>query len=650
MSDSTSDPKKGSGLDLSSLTLAPSWVSDLETEDPGINKYADYAGPPPEKRRGGKGGRGNWDGGGAPGGGGGGRGRGQGGGGGGGRPQGGNRREGGGAPRGDRPQGGGGRNQQGRGGRGGPRQGGRGGNYQRQEIRTAPGITAKVQPTKTGVGALASMIKRTGRTYALIDLAKLVAGGRDRYEVSFAPDPKAKEQPKPLTFCTADGSLWLSKEEAIGHFIDSPALRDYYGTEEVTVDPPKGNFTGVAVCGFSGKLLGPPNHHSYQTTIQELHREEFSNMSLDRYKQRIRIETGEEIVEKWKELNGKRTEWVYPKPEEAKTEDPAPPTEDTPEAKAPQEEPKAEETPTPEADAPAPQEPQAEAQAPTEEEKPAEPEAAATPEPEAPAPAPEAAAPAPEATRLATRADLERHIREHLGDILFAEAGGATVKGDIQGRNLSPLLFGNLKMASMQVNRAPSILIAPLCNQLEKEGLKLFRWGGKNLFAAAHRPHQLISDTPLSDSIRAIFEYISAMPKPKVTDLLEALAPTPGETVEIPTEIPTKDAEAAPPKQLTPAQVAVLKDLRWLIGEGYVIEFSDGTLDAVRVRPKEEPKPVAKKKKAEPKKEESKPESAEPLLGDAPQPEPEAPKEEEPKAEEPKEEPAPPAAETPPSE
>ena len=243
MSDSTSDPKKDSGLDLSSLTLAPSWVSDLESEDSGVNKYADYAGPPPEKRGRGKGGRGNWDGGGAPGGGGGGRGRGQGQGRGGqGRGgQGGNR--GGGAPRGDRPQG----DRQGRGGpRGGGRnqggRGGRGGNYQRQEIRTAPGITAKVQPNKSGIGALASMIKRTGRTYALIDLAKLVAGGRDRYEVNFAPDPKAKELPKPLTFCTADGSLWLSKDEAIGHFIDSPAITDYYGTEEVTVDPPKGQF------------------------------------------------------------------------------------------------------------------------------------------------------------------------------------------------------------------------------------------------------------------------------------------------------------------------------------------------------------------------------------------------------------------------
>ena len=487
------------------------------------------------------------------------------------------------------------------------------------------------------------MIKRTGRTYALIDLAKLVAGGRDRYEVNFAPDPKAKELPKPLTFCTADGSLWLSKDEAIGHFIDSPAITDYYGTEEVTVDPPKGNFTGVAVCGFSGKLLGPPNHHSYQTTIQDLHREEFSNMSLERYKQRIRIETGEEIVEKWKELNGKRTEWIFPKPESAKPAEEAaaatPPAEETPEAPAnaePQPE-KAEESPEAAAPAEAEATPEAEAATPPPEETAtpeAEPEAAA-PEP-TPEPEPTPAAPAADTVRLATRADLERHIREHLSDTLFAEAGSATVRGDIIGRNLSPLLLGNLKIAAQQVHRAPSILIAPLCNTLEKEGLKLFRWGGKNLFAAANRPHQLISDTPLSDSIRAIFEYISAMPKPKVTDLLEALAPTPGEAVEIPTEVPTKDAEASPPKQLTPAQVAVLKDLRWLIGEGYVIEFSDGTLDAVRVRPKEEPKPEPKKKEAP--KEASKAET--------PKESRRSPKEE-PKAEAPKEEPAPPAAETP---
>ncbi len=457
------------------------------------------------------------------------------------------------------------------------------------------------------------MIKKSGRTFALIDLANLVVGGRERYTVTFAPDPKAKSEAPKLFRCQADGSVWLSKDEAVKHFVNSPALKQYYGVEQVEAEPPKGNFSGIAVCGFSGTLLGPPNHHTYQENVLRLHRERFANMSLERYKQRIRTESGEEIVEKWKEENSKTTEWVYPRPAEEKAEAPtteeelpaAPETPEAPEAAA------AESTPADTPDA-APEDagaspPEAEPAA----EAASEPEAAAEAASEAePAAEPEAAAeaqPAAGVTRLKNTAELERHIREHLAVEIIVESDSATVNGNIPGRLLSPPLLAALKPSAEHVRRSPSMLIPGLCDKLGDQGLKIFRWGGKKLYTSASRPRQLDADAPLSAGVRKIFEFVRDHPKCKPQRLLDTFAPVPAPAPEAPpaeAEAPVETpapadptaAAAAEPKEeapkrpapvdLTPEQVQVLRDLRWLVGEGFIVEFSDGRLDAVKVREK----------------------------------------------------------------
>src|SRR5690606_23486378 len=130
----------------------------------------------------------------------------------------------------------------------------------------------------------------------MADLAKMILNGRDRYQVRFTGQEDHR-----LYRCPADGSVWLSREEAISHFLGSPAIEKYYLAEEVEVGAPTGNYTVVAVCGLSGSLLGPPNHHEYQRNIARLHQERFSHMSLERYKSRIAMESGEEVIERWKE-------------------------------------------------------------------------------------------------------------------------------------------------------------------------------------------------------------------------------------------------------------------------------------------------------------------------------------------------------------
>ncbi|MEM0896148.1 MAG: hypothetical protein AAGJ79_04615 [Verrucomicrobiota bacterium] len=194
---------------------------------------------------------------------------------------------------------------------------GRGGGRDQRENRRpqAPpieGFKVKLTPLDPGVQYLVQQIRMTGRAYPIFDLAKLLLESRERYTVSISRENGSSP---PLFRCAADGSLWLSREEAVRHLLNSKAIGEYYEIETIEGDPPKGNFTTVAVCGMSGKLLGPPNYHGYQPALNRLYRERFSNMDFERFKSRIKMSQEEETIEKWKEQESTTTHY-RPKGEE----------------------------------------------------------------------------------------------------------------------------------------------------------------------------------------------------------------------------------------------------------------------------------------------------------------------------------------------
>ena len=153
----------------------------------------------------------------------------------------------------------------------------------------------------------------------MADVARMILQARDRYQLQFRRkkvEGKGGGEGDKFFKCEVDGSLWLSGDEAVAHVLHSPALKKFYTAEEIETDPPKGNFSSIAVCGMSGQLLGPPNHHSYQENIVRVHAERFSHMHIDGYKRKIKIERDEEIVEKWKEQQSAQSHFTLLKTEE----------------------------------------------------------------------------------------------------------------------------------------------------------------------------------------------------------------------------------------------------------------------------------------------------------------------------------------------
>jgi hypothetical protein len=209
--------------------------------------------------------------------------------------RGGDRRGGGGGQRGDfRPSRGGDRRQ------GGGRQDG-----PREFPQPADGVRVSIAPAAEAVHLVVKEIHHVARVYSLFDVAQILLAGRERYHLQFT----VSEKVAPVFRNKLDSSLWLTKEEAVAHFWQSPAAKDLYESEEVETDPPAGNFQVVARCGMSGEWLGPPNFHSYQTTLRRIHREQFSHMPFEVFASRVRTERGEEAVNAWLETMKKRVRW-----------------------------------------------------------------------------------------------------------------------------------------------------------------------------------------------------------------------------------------------------------------------------------------------------------------------------------------------------
>ncbi|MDB6132463.1 MAG: hypothetical protein JWM59_706 [Verrucomicrobiales bacterium] len=390
--------------------------------------------------------------------------------------------------------------------------------------------------------AIVRQIKASGRAYPVFELGRLFLAGRDRYIASFSrqtpppakrpakgePVPEAEplEGPAEIFQVITDSSLWLTREEAIRHILHGAGIQNFYRRETVSIDPPKGIFTAVAVCGFSGEVLGPPNHHSFQSTVARLHRERFSNIPIDRYKSRIRTEKDEAQVAKWLENQSTTTVYVPVTPEEvaaaaakAKADAAAPTPASTAEKPAAAEESTAEPATEEASAAGAPEENAAAAAASASEEIPEE--FVRAPGNEAAAPPAAVDAPAP----LKTQAEMEAHFLQHHAPNAVKAVTRAKVPGSIPGKLLAPPLLALLRMEVEQQQRFPMQLVQDLCRDLEKQSLKFFKRDRKATFVCRTRPHYIADEAHLSPRLRSIVGVVRGNPGITLSRLVSTLAP-----------------------------------------------------------------------------------------------------------------------------
>lgn len=159
----------------------------------------------------------------------------------------------------------------------------------------------KVLPETKALGTIIRKLQQDYHAYKLKDLAYFFLDNPSSVLLRVTPGTDEK-----LCQCKACGFASTSEADVHAHIL-SAHLGDYYEAKEIECEPPKGNFNCVAKCGLSGVLLGPPNVHDFNSTVREMIRTRYPEMSEEQYRAHIEMVRDAEAIEEWRKGATKKT-------------------------------------------------------------------------------------------------------------------------------------------------------------------------------------------------------------------------------------------------------------------------------------------------------------------------------------------------------
>lgn len=162
----------------------------------------------------------------------------------------------------------------------------------------------KVLPETKALGTIIRKLQQDYHAYKLKELAYFFLDNPS--SVLLRVTPKTAEK---LHQCKACGFASTSEADVLAHILNAH-LGDYYEAKEIECEPPKGNFNCVAKCGLSGVLLGPPNVHEFNSTVREMIRTRYPEMSEEQYRAHIEMVRDAEVIEEWRKGATKKTVFV----------------------------------------------------------------------------------------------------------------------------------------------------------------------------------------------------------------------------------------------------------------------------------------------------------------------------------------------------
>jgi hypothetical protein len=345
-------------------------------------------------------------------------------------------------------------------------------------------VTLKLEPLEQAVDALVNHIKSTSQAFNLFEVSKMILNDKERFLTHFTA---TEEHPTPLFIVQSKNSLYLSKEEAIHALCQNEVINQYYITEAIQLEEPKGDFKSVAVCTLSNKILGPSNHHSYQKTLLEHYRNHFSNLNIEEYKRKIKVESDPEKIQQWKTEQQRGTQW---KPLNA--------TDDS--------------------------------------------------------------------QVFSSLQDVLTDFKNKHLPSLIEETRDCKLKVNQPRQQLSKAL-SILHHRCLENNQKHLIEFAQvLAKYCERRGLKLFKRRAGKLFLSRIKPLLIDPSTVFTDRVNQLINYLKESQQGvDLVKIIKTLAPA-----------ETTDENQEPSENLSTEQLNVLRDLRWLVNEGYAIEYTDG--------------------------------------------------------------------------
>jgi hypothetical protein len=176
---------------------------------------------------------------------------------------------------------------------------------------------------------------------------------------------------------------------------------------------------------------------------------------------------------------------------------------------------------------------------------------------------------------FSSAAEAERHFRSQYLPALIRNVDDVTVGGTSSRSLPDRILNRAIEEEWVRETRSPSNVMQELASRFRQNGLHIFRHRRGMLFVSPIRVRAFVHEQAgVSPLVNAILEAVSATVGINRKQLFETLT---GNGASEETE---------------PRRLALASDLRWLINEGYVIEFNDGSLDRPRGKAKQQRKTV----------------------------------------------------------
>lgn len=412
----------------------------------------------------------------------------------------------------------------------------------RREENFEPVVQFSIFPEDEPFDLLTQSIRSSLKVYELFEVTRLILDKADRMVVVVAP---LKDDAPPLYECLTDRQLFREEAKALRHAAVQ-ALPVHFTEQEEEVEPPKGNFSSVLRCGITGRYLPPKNYHRFQAFLAEHHRLHCAEKSINQVEKSLQPVNDPSAVEEWLDTMKKRTVYrLRLAPQEPSESSPLEP-----------------ENAGESVDA-------------------SEAQTAGSPPVENTAPedaAGEGSATEAGSRIFETREDAIQYLLMNHREGLVRETRQARVPGKALLDAEDDSIRKSFEVYLEKQKKFPLDTANNVRMKLRKAKFFLFKKGKKGIsYVSAVRRKNREPDAVFSDSTQEIMQKIEAKPGLKVRDLPALLHP------ERPLEegkSPLSDDERR----------KLLNDLKWLKLEGYLYEFSDGTLELQDQAPSQEEK------------------------------------------------------------
>ncbi len=156
---------------------------------------------------------------------------------------------------------------------------------------------------------LTRAIKASFRTFELFELARLILDKPERFVVFVRPIPAEDGAARPFFVSQPDGLPFRTEEEARQH-VFAHYMDRFFEIETAEVEPPKGSFQVVNRCGLTGELLGPPNYHRYQALLHQHYVANVAHVPYERFLSSVESLREQEQIDAWLEKMTRQTRYT----------------------------------------------------------------------------------------------------------------------------------------------------------------------------------------------------------------------------------------------------------------------------------------------------------------------------------------------------